>query len=85
MVVAPPPDLRGRTLLIISILTAAASTLFALFGVWLVALGSSALGSEIQLFGQSIKTQSVGVACVFIGGVTLVIILRRVMRSLDRP
>jgi len=53
-------------------------------GVVLVIKGGEAGRSVISLFGQQIETQSVGVACIFIGAVTLVLVIRRILKTWDR-
>jgi hypothetical protein len=52
-------------------------------GIVLVVLGSSK-AVEISLFGGHLKTQSVGVAGIFCGGIVTVLCVRRVLESLER-
>jgi hypothetical protein len=40
--------------------------------------------SEITLFGQNITTASVGVACVFLGIVALIMIIRSAFKTLNK-
>ncbi|MCY0949858.1 hypothetical protein [Streptomyces sp. H27-S2] len=45
---------------------------------------SGATGDTLlKLFGQSFESANVGIAAIFIGGVVVVMLIRRVMRSLD--
>ena len=80
-----PQDVEAAKgpIFLISILGAVAGIAFAAFGVWLVIGGGEEGTSTIELFGQTIETSSVGVACIFIGAVTVIITLRRVLKSLD--
>ena len=75
-------DARLRIILI-STLGAVSGVLFGFFGIWLVFGGGPAGSSIMTLFGQELKTENVGVACVFIGAVTVVVTLRRVLRALE--
>jgi hypothetical protein len=51
-------------------------------GIWLVYLGATG-GSEISLFGAHLKSSSVGVASLFLGAVTVVVLVRRSLGTLD--
>lgn len=68
---------------LISILGAFAGIVFAAFGVWLVIGGGETGASTVRLFGQTIETTSVGIAAIFIGAVTVVVTLRRVLKTMD--
>jgi hypothetical protein len=57
-------------------------SLIALLGVVLVYLGSTG-DSQMRLFGQELTTTNVGISAIFIGSVSLVLLIRRVMKSLD--
>jgi hypothetical protein len=57
-------------------------SLIAILGAVLVYLGATG-ASQMNLFGQELSTTNVGVAAIFIGAVSLVILIRRVMGSLD--
>ncbi len=57
--------------------------IFGGFGIVLVYLGAKG-NSHIKLFGQSIETADVGVASIFIGAVTVVIVIRALLKSADR-
>ena len=52
-------------------------------GVYMVYIGSSGT-SVIDLFGQKISTTNVGVACVFLGIVAIVVVIRRAFGTLDK-
>jgi uncharacterized membrane protein len=52
-------------------------------GVFMVFLGSIG-NSEIRLFGQEISTTNVGVACVFLGIVALIVVVRRAFTTLEK-
>jgi hypothetical protein len=58
-------------------------TLLAVLGVILVAIGS---GGETQFvfFGQSFKSQNVGIASFFLGAALVVLNVRRILKSLDK-
>ena len=58
------------------------SFLICCLGVWLVYLKNIGK-TEFTLFGQQIKTDSVGIGAIFIGAVVLIISLRKVFKSLD--
>lgn len=57
--------------------------IFTLAGIWLVYLGATG-GTEFTFFGQTFKSENVGVAAVFLGAATIVLLLRRTLSSLDR-
>lgn len=73
----------SRLLLIITALGVVAGILFAGFGVVLVLAGHADAQSKISLFGQSIDTSSVGVACIVAGAIVTVLTIRRVLKSFD--
>jgi uncharacterized membrane protein YidH (DUF202 family) len=52
-------------------------------GVWLVVLGASG-ETEISLFGNTFKSQNVGVVGIFCGAVLAVLTIRRVLKSVER-
>lgn len=55
---------------------------FCLAGVWLVYLG--AIGdTQFSFFGQTFKSSNVGIAALFIGGVAVVLLLRRSLGTLE--
>jgi hypothetical protein len=56
--------------------------LFGAFGIVLVYLGAKG-NSHIQLFGQSLETADVGVASIFIGAVTVILVLRALLRNAE--
>src|SRR5579863_981737 len=56
--------------------------IFGSLGVILVYLGAKG-DTHIKLFGQSVETASVGVASIFMGAVTVVLVLRRLLKSAD--
>ena len=60
-----------------------AGVILAGFGVVLVLHGATTATSSIHLFGQTIDTTSVGVACVGIGAIVVIVTIRRVLESLD--
>jgi hypothetical protein len=84
-IVLSPSGVKTATppLVIISILGALAGVLFGVFGIWLAFLGGPTAVSHIKLFGQEVTTESIGVACVFVGSITVLLTLRRVLKSLD--
>src|ERR1043165_6311214 len=49
-----------------------AGVILALFGVWLVYLGSTG-ETKFRLFGQSFESANVGIAAIFIGAVTIIL------------
>lgn len=54
----------------------------AAFGVILIWLGSTG-SSDFTLFGQTFSSTNVGVSAIFIGGVAIVVLVRRSLRSAD--
>ncbi|WP_406269208.1 hypothetical protein OHT93_15905 [Streptomyces sp. NBC_00191] len=47
-------------------------------------VSSGATGDTLlKLFGQRFESANVGIAAIFVGGVVLVMVIRRIMRSLD--
>jgi uncharacterized membrane protein len=80
-----PKDVRGTAAVInlANIIGIFAGVVFGILGVALVYLGSRDAESIVTLFGQEIKTSSVGVACIFIGAVTAIMTIRRTFNSLD--
>jgi hypothetical protein len=55
----------------------------AVLGVILVLHGSVNATSSIHMFGQTIDTTSVGVACIAISALVIVLTFRRVLTSFD--
>jgi hypothetical protein len=55
----------------------------AALGVILVYLGSTG-DTEFNLFGQTFKSQSVGVAAIFIGAVLIVLNIRRMLNAIKK-
>jgi hypothetical protein len=53
---------------------------FGLLGVWLVSLGSAGQ-TEFSFFGQTFKSANVGIGAIFIAGVTVVLVLLGVLRT----
>ena len=72
-----------RQAYILGLVTLGVSVMFALIGLALVALGGAEATSAISMFGQSIETGSMGVACLFIGAVTLGIVLPAVLKVMS--
>jgi hypothetical protein len=56
--------------------------IFGLLGVWLVYLGSQG-NTDLSFFGQTVKTTNVGIAAIFIGAATVVLLIRRLLKSID--
>lgn len=54
----------------------------AAMGVWLVYLGSSG-HAKFSLFGQEFTSTNVGTAGIFIGSVTIVLVIRNALKSVD--
>jgi hypothetical protein len=54
----------------------------ACLGVVLIRFGSNG-ATEFSFFGQSFKSGNVGIAAIFIGGATIVLLIRRTLKSLD--
>jgi hypothetical protein len=90
----PPETLQAREfvrdvkavtpfLITISIIAMIAGITFAGLGVWLVVGAGETGTSTISILGQTIQTTSVGVACIFIGAIVVLMVLRRVMKSFD--
>lgn len=70
-------------LLFITFAGVLAGVVFAGLGVWLVVGAGETGTSLISIFGQELETTSVGVACIFIGAVTVMVTIRRVLKSFD--
>ncbi len=58
-------------------------TILAILGVILVAIGSSG-DTEFEFFGQSLKSQNVGIASFFLGAVLVILNVRRILKSFDK-
>lgn len=54
----------------------------AVLGVILIYLGSTG-DTEFSFFGQTLKSTNVGISAIFIGGVSLVLLVRRTLKSVD--
>lgn len=67
----------------LGVISSVCATILSGFGVVLVLFGEHG-ESTISLFGQEIKTASVGVACIFIGAVPLVLLIRRIIKALEQ-
>ena len=70
-------------LLIIMGFGVVAGLTLAILGGVLVLHGSAIATSSIHLFGQTIDTTSVGVACIGIAAIVIVLTIRRVLKSFD--
>jgi len=58
-------------------------TLLAILGVVLVIIGASGQ-TEFVFFGQSFKSQNVGIAAFFLGAALVVLNVRRILKSFDK-
>jgi hypothetical protein len=67
----------------IAIGTMILGAVFGGLGVLLVYLGATG-DTHLKLFGQSMDSASVGVASIFIGAVTVILIIRRLLKSADQ-
>jgi hypothetical protein len=73
---------RQTVAIVVACLVALSGIVFAGLGVWLV-MGGERGASEMTLFGQTLKTGSVGVAAIFAGAVTVVATIRRALNMAD--
>lgn len=73
----------NSTVKFISLLAFVAGAAFAAIGVWLVSISSDVAQSKINILGQEIETNSIGVACVGLGAITATMTARRALKSLD--
>jgi hypothetical protein len=73
----------GSILRIVVIGSLCAGLLISALGLWLVYLGATG-ATEFSFFGQTLKSLNVGVPALFIGAVTIVLLLRRSLKSLDQ-
>jgi len=55
---------------------------FCVSGIWFVYLGSSG-ATEFTFFGQTFKSVNAGIAALFLGASTVVLLFRRALRTLD--
>jgi hypothetical protein len=55
---------------------------FAGMGIWLVILGSTG-NTDFTFFGQTMKTTNVGIAAIMIGATTIVLLLRRIIKTIE--
>ena len=81
----PTKDLgeRSNRLLIVLALSAAIVGLFlAGLGVILVYLGATG-NSKLNIFGSTVSSESVGIPAIFIGGVLVILVYRRILTSHD--
>src|ERR1700680_3354956 len=66
------------------ILTIVVGTIILCLGLALIAFGNhSDANTEFSFFGQKFKSTSVGIAAIFIGGVMVVLTVRRAFKSVD--
>ena len=70
-------------LVLLAVICIVAAIIFAILGVVLVLEGGETGTSDISIFGQEIKTSSVGVACIGIAAVVLVMTVRRIVKTLE--
>lgn len=70
----------GRQAFILGLVYAGACVVFALLGVLLVLLGDEATDTRLEVFGHTVSTGSVGVACLTVAMISLVLSLRGVLR-----
>jgi hypothetical protein len=54
---------------------------FAGLGIWLVALNASG-DTEFSFFGQTFKSANVGIAAIFLGAATIVLLARSVLKTI---
>jgi len=85
IVVQMSPPLRTATPLLKLVIIGGFVTGIALagFGVWLVYLGATGR-TEFSFFGQTFKSTNVGVTGIFLGAATIVLLVRRALKSLDQ-
>ncbi len=74
--------LASKLLLIVATGGMLLGAAFGILGVLLVYRGATA-DTQLTLFGQKLSSGSVGVASLFIAAVTVVMVLRRVLKSFD--
>ena len=58
--------------------------LFAVVGVWLVYLSASGT-NDIRILGQTINTDNTGVAALFLGTVTVILLIRQTLKTISAP
>lgn len=58
-----------------------AGVILAGYGIFLTATGGV---TELEFFSQKFKSTNVGIAAIFIGGTSIVLLIRRTLSSLDR-
>lgn len=58
------------------------TAIFCMAGIWLVYLGANG-STEFSFFGQTFKSTNVGIAALFLGAASAVLLLRRTLRTLD--
>ena len=56
--------------------------IFGGLGVVLVYLGAKGQ-THIQIFGASLETADVGVACIFLAAVMVILVIRRLLKSVE--
>jgi len=85
MLIAPasPAHVRaaGPILVIVTVGILIVGTLLAGMGVVLVYLGSTG-ATKMHFFGQSFDSANVGIAAIFLGAATIVLVLRSVLKRL---
>jgi hypothetical protein len=79
----PEKDVRAASpvLIIVAVGTLIFGALIAGMGIVLVYLGSTG-EAQIHFFGQSFDSANVGIGAIFLGAVTVVIVLTRLMKHL---
>jgi DMSO/TMAO reductase YedYZ heme-binding membrane subunit len=55
---------------------------FIVAGIWLVWMGATGT-TKFSFFGQEFESTNVGIAALFLGAATLVLLIRRVLKTLD--
>lgn len=73
----------SKNLLLLGVCACISSVIFASLGVILVLYGDRG-ESTLNLFGQDIRTGSVGVACVAVGAIALVMLIRTIVRTMGQ-
>ena len=79
-----PSDDSGKLLFLITNWTFASGIILFLIGVVLVLIGGANADSSIELFGQNVKTTSVGLATACVGVIMIVSNIRRILKSFDK-
>jgi len=72
------------TMRLLAIIGTISGLFFAILGICIIFFSESeARSTEINLFGQSLSSDSIGVSCIFIGAMTVLVTIRRVLKSFD--